>query len=153
MNGRANSSTGSTPGQKAGVVTSGLGTGRRSTLTHGFTRQSRRTPLAIRTTASLPIQPSPIARGGRTPTPKFLLSLARARASGVLITRHCRHVDPLHCSARAFGGSLSERLGFPVLSKAIHNTTPLSVDLIHTHIPSTNSLRCHAELGVVRRRY
>jgi len=46
--------------------------------------------------------------------------------------------DLPHCSARAFGGSLSERVGFPVLSKAIHNATPLSVDFIHTHIPSAN---------------
>jgi hypothetical protein len=41
-----------------------------------------------------------------------------------------------HGSARAFGGSLSERAGFAVLSKSIfHNTAPLSVDLIHNHIP------------------
>src|SRR4030095_900375 len=44
-----------------------------------------------------------------------------------------------HCSARAFGGSPSEGIGFPVLSEAIHNTAPPSVDFIlHTHIPSAN---------------
>ena len=83
--------------------------------------------------------------------------------------------DLPHCSARAFGGSLSERVGWPVLSKSIFlNSTPLSVDLISNHIPPANSLRCHAgcflpppfphhaasapaprvaELGVVRRFY
>ena len=77
-----------------------------------------------------------------------------------------------HCSARAFGGSPSERVGFPVLSKDLHHTAPPAVDIIHTHIPSANRSARHgtcfrrrlsahhagaaphsavAELGVVRR--